>query len=356
MSKTFQIAVIPGDGTGPEVVAEGIKVLKAVSAGYDFDLAFDHYPLGGDHYQSTGEILPDKTLDELGKADAIYLGAIGHPDVKPGVLEKGILLKLRFHFDQYINLRPVRLYPGVYTPLRDKGPADIDFVVVRENTEGLYAGAGGTLKYGTPDEVAVQESINTRKGVDRCLEYAFEYCRARNQEKKLTLCGKTNVLNYAFDLWERAFYALAKQYPDIQTDYAHVDAICMWMVKNPEWFDVVVTDNMFGDIITDLGAMIQGGMGIAAGGNINPEGVSMFEPIGGSAPKYTGKGIINPLAAICAAQLMLETLGQQEAASRVEQAVMKVLRDDIKDLGAGRMGYTTSQVGDKVVAHMEKAP
>ncbi len=354
MSKTYQIAVVPGDGTGPEVVAEGIKVLNAVARKAQFTLNYTHYPIGGDHYKATGEILTDATKQALSKADAIYLGAIGHPDVKPGILEKGILLDLRFHFDQYVNLRPVKLYEGVATPLKDKGPADIDFVVVRENTEGLYAGAGGCLKRGTPDEVAVQESINTRKGVERCIRFAFEYCRKRNKAKKVTLCGKTNVLTYAFNLWERAFYEVAKEYPDIQTDYAHVDAICMWMVKNPEWFDVIVTDNMFGDIITDLAAMIQGGMGIAAGGNINPKGISMFEPIGGSAPKYTGKQVINPIAAIMAGQLMLETLGQEKAARWIEAAVMKVLREDIKDVAAGKMGYTTGQVGDLVVDFIEK--
>jgi 3-isopropylmalate dehydrogenase len=240
----------------------------------------------------------------------------------------------------------------VYTPLKDKGPEDIDFVVVRENTEGLYAGSGGFLKRGTPDEIAVQESINTRKGVERCIRYAFEYCRKRNKTKKLTLCGKTNVLTYAFDLWERTFNEVAKEYPDIKTDYAHVDAICMWMVKNPEWFDVVVTDNMFGDIITDLAAMIQGGMGIAAGANINPDGISMFEPIGGSAPKYTGKQIINPIAAISAAQIMLETIGEETGARLIEEGVTKVLRDDIKDVAAGKMGYSTREVGDLIVAHI----
>ncbi len=354
MSKTYKIAVIPGDGTGPEVVAEGIKALQAVAKKCDFGLEFTEYPLGGEHYKKTGEILSDETRDSLKGFDAIYLGAIGHPDVKPGILEKGILLNLRFHYDQYINLRPIKLYEGVGTPLKDKGPADIDFVVVRENTEGLYAGAGGFLKQGTPDEVAVQESINTRKGVERCIRYAFEYCRKRNKEKKLTLCGKTNVLTYAFDLWERTFREVAAEYPDIETDYANVDAICMWMVKNPEWFDVIVTDNMFGDIITDLAAMIQGGMGIAAGGNINPEGLSMFEPIGGSAPKYTGKGVINPVAAISSAQLMLETLGETRAAEMIEQGVVKVLREDIENVAAGRMGHSTSEVGDLVVAYIEK--
>ncbi|QTA84619.1 3-isopropylmalate dehydrogenase [Desulfonema magnum] len=354
MSKQYNIAVIPGDGTGPEVVAEGIKVLETVAEKCGFGLNFSYFPLGGDHYNATGEILSDKTLESLAASDAIYLGAIGHPDVKPGLLEKGILLSLRFHFDQYVNLRPVKLYEGVYTPLKDKGPEDIDFVVVRENTEGLYAGAGGSLKRGTPDEVAVQESINTRKGVERCIRFAFEYCRKRNKAKKLTLCGKTNVLTFAFDLWERTFNEVAKEYPDIETDYAHVDAICMWMVKNPEWFDVIVTDNMFGDIITDLAAMTQGGMGIAAGANINPEGVSMFEPIGGSAPKYTGKGIINPIAAISSAQLMLETLGEDKAASFIEKAVIKVLREDIKDVAAGKMGFTTQEVGDIVAEYIQK--
>jgi 3-isopropylmalate dehydrogenase len=331
------------------VVAEGIKVLKAVSGLSDFNLTFTEYNLGGENYKATGETLSDSTVESLRKMDAIYLGAIGHPDVKPGILEKGILLKLRFDLDQYINLRPVKLYEGVDCPLKHKGPEDIDFVVIRENTEGLYAGAGGCLKKGTPDEVAIQESINTRKGVERCIRYAFEFCRQRNKAKQLTLCGKTNVLTYAFDLWERTFYEVAEDYPDIKTNYAHVDAICMWMVKNPEWFDVIVTDNMFGDIITDLGAMIQGGMGIAAGGNINPEEVSMFEPIGGSAPKYTGKQVINPLAAICAAQVMVETLGEKEAADRIEKAVMKVVREDIKSLSAGKMGYSTSEVGDLVI-------
>ncbi len=353
MSKEYNISVIPGDGTGPEVVAEGIKVLETVAGKFDFNLNFNEYNLGGEHFKATGEILPDNILETLSKSDAIYLGAIGHPDVKPGILEKGILLKLRFYFDQYINLRPVKLYEGVDTPLKEKGPDDIDFVVVRENTEGLYAGAGGCLKRGTFDEVAIQESINTRKGVERCIRYAFEYCRKRNKRKKLTLCGKTNVLTFAFDLWDRAFNEVAKEYPDIETDYAHVDAICMWMVKNPEWFDVIVTDNMFGDIITDLAAMIQGGMGIAAGANINPEGLSMFEPIGGSAPKYTGKNTINPIAAISAAQLMLETIGEPKAASWIEEGVIKVLRDDLKDVGAGKMGFSTQEVGNLVAEYIK---
>ncbi|GAB4340346.1 MAG: 3-isopropylmalate dehydrogenase [Candidatus Abyssubacteria bacterium] len=345
------IAVIPGDGTGPEVVAEGLKVLRAASERFGFKYETATFDFGGERYLKTGETLPEGAIEELRGFRAIYLGAIGHPKVKPGVLEQGILLKLRFALDQYINLRPVKLFPGVETPVRDKKPEDIDFVVIRENTEGLYAGAGGFLRRGTPDEVAIQESINTRKGVERCLRYAFEFCRARAKRKKLTLCGKTNVLTYAFDLWERAFREVAGEYPDIETDYAHVDAICMWMVKNPEWFDVIVTDNMFGDIITDLGAMIQGGMGIAAGGNINPSGTSMFEPIGGSAPKYTGKGVINPLAAICACQMMLEFLGEKEAAAKVEEAVIKTI-GDLKGIAAGQMGCSTSQVGDLVAKYV----
>ena len=352
MPKTYNIAVIPGDGTGPEVIAEGIKALQAVSQKNGFKINLAYFDFGGDRYLKTGETLPDSAIQELKKYDAIYLGAIGHPDVKPGILEKGILLRLRFELDQYINLRPVKLYPGVECPLKDKRPEHIDFVVVRENTEGLYTGAGGVLKKGTPDEVAVQESINTRKGVERCIRYAFEYCRKRNKMNKLTLCGKTNVLTFAFDLWERTFYEVAKEYPDIKPDYAHVDAITMWFVKNPEWFDVIVTDNMFGDIITDLGAMIQGGMGIAAGGNINPEGVSMFEPIGGSAPKYKGENMINPLAAICAGGLMLEHLGETKSGKEIEDAVMQVTAKHLKSLAAGQMGYTTTEVGDLVVKYI----
>ena len=351
MAKTYKIAVIPGDGTGPEVVAEGIKVLKASSDKFGFKLDFKEYDFGGERWKKTGETLPDSAVDELRQFDAIFLGAIGHPEVKPGILEKGILLKLRFALDQYINLRPVKLYPGVWTPLKDKGPKDIDFVVVRENTEGLYTGSGGFLKFGTLDEVAIQTSINTRKGVNRCLKFAFEVTKKRNKTKTLTLCGKTNVLTYAFDLWERAFNEMGeKEYPDVKREYAHVDATCMWMVKNPEWFDVIVTDNMFGDIITDLGAMVQGGMGIAAGGNLNPEGVSMFEPIGGSAPKYTGKNVINPLAAICAGQMMIDQLGETKAADAIEKAVMKVTGEKLKTLSAGKMGYSTTEVGDMVAS------
>jgi 3-isopropylmalate dehydrogenase len=352
MAKSYRIAVIPGDGTGPEVIREALKALDAASQKAGFSTEKVHFDLGGERYLWTGEILPEGAIDDLGKFDAILLGAIGHPDVKPGILEKGLLLQLRFKLDQYINLRPVILYPGVETPLKDKGPDDINFTVVRENTEGLYTGAGGFLRKDTPHEVAVQESINTRFGAERCIRFAFDFCRKRNYRKKLTLCGKTNVLTYAFDLWQRAFNDVAKEYPDVQTDYAHVDAICMWMIKNPEWFDVIVTDNMFGDIITDLGAMIQGGLGIAAGGNINPNGVSMFEPIGGSAPKYAGLNIINPVAAIAAAQMMLEHLGETGAAGLIEDAIKRVVSRDLKSLSAGRMGYSTTEVGDLAVKYI----
>ncbi len=346
---TYKIAVIPGDGTGPEVIAEALKVLHVVAAVHGFALECEEFDFGGDRFLRMGEAMPESALKDLPKFDAILLGAIGHPDVRPGILEHGILLALRFGLDQYINLRPVKLYPGVWTPIKEKGPEEINFVVVRENTEGLYAGSGGFLRKGTPDEVAVQESVNTRKGVERCVRYAFEYARRPDRRGQVTLCGKTNVLTYAHDLWDRVFREVAGEYPDITTNYAHVDATCMWMVKNPEWFDVIVTDNMFGDIITDLGAMIQGGMGIAAGGNLNPEGVSMFEPIGGSAPKYTGQNVINPLAAISAAGMLLEEIGETTAAQQVEQAVMDVTANKLEGLAVGQMGHSTSEVGDLVV-------
>ncbi len=351
----YKIAVLAGDGTGPEVVREGLKVLEAVAGKKGIQYELVDYDLGGERYKKTGELVPDSVLDEIRSCNAIYLGAIGHPDVKPGILEKGILLKMRFDLDLYINLRPVKLFPGVETPIKNKGPEDINYVVVRENTEGLYTGAGGFLKKGTPDEIAIQESINTRKGVERCLRYAFDFCRKRDQEKKLTLCGKTNVLTYAFDLWQRAYDDVSKDYPDITTDYAHVDAICMWMVKNPEWFDVIVTDNIFGDIITDLAAMTQGGVGVAAGGNINPHGVSMFEPMGGSAPKYTGKNVINPIAAVAAIQMMLSFLEEDGAAQLVESAIKKVIAQDMKSMAAGQMGHSTSEIGDLLADYIAKA-
>ena len=354
MAETYKIAVLPGDGTGGEVVAEGKKVLDAAAGRFGFKLDYTEFDFGGERYLKTGEVLPASAVDDLKAFDSIYLGAIGHPDVKPGILEKGILLKLRFELDQYINLRPVKLYPGVETPLKDKGPRHVDYVVVRENSGGIYTGTGGISMKGTDSEVAVQSMVYNRFQVERCLRYAFDYARrhgkktrGKGDENTLGLVGKTNVLTYVFDLWERAFHEIGEaDYTDVRRDYYHVDAACMWMVKSPEWFDVLVTSNMFGDIITDLGAITQGGMGIAAGGNINPEGVSMFEPIGGSAPKYTGMGVINPLAAISAGAMMLDTLGESEAAEAVENAVMQVTGTKIKSLAAGRMGYSTSEVGD----------
>lgn len=354
MAETYKIAVLPGDGTGGEVVAEGKKVLDAAAGRFGFKLDYTEFDFGGERYLKTGEVLPASAVDDLKAFDSIYLGAIGHPDVKPGILEKGILLKLRFELDQYINLRPVKLYPGVETPLKDKGPGHVDYVVVRENSGGIYTGTGGISMKGTASEVAVQSMVYNRFQVERCLRYAFDYARrhgkktrGKGDENTLGLVGKTNVLTYVFDLWERAFHEIGEaDYTDVRRDYYHVDAACMWMVKSPEWFDVLVTSNMFGDIITDLGAITQGGMGIAAGGNINPEGVSMFEPIGGSAPKYTGMGVINPLAAISAGAMMLDTLGESEAAEAVENAVMQVTGTKIKSLAAGRMGYSTSEVGD----------
>lgn len=345
-----KIAVIPGDGIGPEVVREGLKVLQAAAACAGVKYECIRYDLGGERYLRTGEVLPESVLEELRGFDAIYLGAVGHPEVPPGVLEKGLLLAIRFALDQYINLRPIRLYPGVWTPLKDKGPEDIDFVVVRENTECLYVGIGGQMKRGTPDEVATQLMLYTRKGTERCVRYAFELARSRGRAKKLTLCDKSNVLTYGHDLWQRVFREVGAQFPDVTQDHAYVDALCMWMVKNPEWFDVVVTCNMFGDIVTDLGAMIQGGMGVAASGNINPEGVSMFEPIHGSAPRHAGKNTACPIAAISAAQMMLDHLGEREAAGRIERAIADVLASGaIKDLSAGA-GLSTSETGDLIAA------
>ncbi len=345
----YKIAVIPGDGTGPEVVREGLKVLEAVSRKVGFKYETVEFDFGGERYMRTGETLPDSAIDDLKKFDAIFLGAIGHPDVKPGILEKGILLKARFALDQYINLRPVKLYPGVGTPLKDKGPEDIDFVVVRENTGGIYTGVGGASMVGTDNEIATQVMTYSRPIVDRAVRYAYEYAKKRNKKKLCTLVHKCNVLTHVGDLWVRSHKEIGdKEYPDIKQDYNHVDACTMWMVKSPEFYDVIVTSNLFGDIVTDLGAMIQGGMGIAAGGNINPEGVSMFEPIGGSAPKYTGKNVINPLAAISAVAMMLDTLGETEAANMIERAVMKVTGEKLKSLSAGKMGYSTTEVGDLV--------
>lgn len=348
----MKIAVIPGDGTGPEVTDEALKVLAAVAQKQGFEFQLTPYEFGGEHYLRSGEILPEGAVGELKEHDAIYLGAVGHPDVAPGILEKGLLLNLRFQLDQYINLRPVELYPGVETPLAGKGPDDINFVVVRENTEDLYCGVGGFLKKGTADEVATQSAVYTRRGCERCIRWAFEYTQRRNNPsgKRLTLVAKTNVLTFGHDLWDRTFREVAEDYPDVEADYNHVDACCMWMIKNPEYYDVIVTTNMFGDIITDLGAMVQGGMGVAAGGNLNPDegGTSMFEPMGGSAPKYTGKNVINPIAAIAAMGMLLEHSGQEAAGRQVIEAIKHVTGTQMESQAAGRMGHSTTEVGDLV--------
>ncbi|MGM0491559.1 MAG: 3-isopropylmalate dehydrogenase [Armatimonadota bacterium] len=347
-----QIALLPCDGIGPEVVAEGLKVLEVAADIYDVEYETVEYDIGGERFKKTGEVLPDSVLNEMREMDAIYLGAVGHPDVAPGILEKGLLLRLRFELDQYINLRPVKLYPGVETPIKDKGPEDIDFVVVRENTEGLYAGVGGSLRKGTAHEVATQNAIYTRRGVERCVRYAFDLAQTR-EEKSLTLVDKSNVLTYGHDLWQRVFAEVGEEYPEIERDHAYVDACCMWMVKNPEWFDVIVTCNLFGDIITDLGAMVQGGMGVAASGNINPDGVSMFEPIHGSAPKYTGKNVICPIAAIAAAGMMMEHLGEVECGKAIDEAVTKALASGkLGDLST-KSGVSTTETGDLVASLVE---
>ncbi len=348
----YKIALLPCDGIGPEVVAEGLKVLEVAAAKYGITYETVPYDIGAERYLRTGEILPDSVKEELAQTDAIYLGAVGHPDVTPGILEHGILLALRFEFDQYVNLRPVKLYPGVETPLANKKPEDINFMVVRENTEGLYCGVGGNLKKGTADEVATQTAIYTRKGVERIIRYAFELCRRRNKDNHLTMVDKANVLTHGHGLWRRTFAAVAEEYPDITTDCHFVDACCMWFVKNPEWYDTVVTCNMFGDIITDLGAMIQGGMGVAASGNINPNGVSMFEPIHGSAPKHAGKGKASPVAAIAAVQMMLDELGEADAAAAVDAAILKALATGECPVTTGPEG-STQATGDKIASLIE---
>jgi 3-isopropylmalate dehydrogenase len=346
VSASYRVGVIRGDGTGPEVVGEGLKVLNAVRGDASYDLV--EFDLGADRYLRTGDTLPDGELEQLRALDAIFLGAVGDPRVKPGVLERDLLLKARFGLDQYVNLRPVVRYPGVQTLVPSHGEDDVNLVVVRENSEGLYSGAGGFHRRGTEHEVAVQESINTRHGVERIVRYAFELAMQPHRRKKLTLVHKTNVLTYAGDLYQRVVDEVAADYPAVETDYVHVDAACIYFLDSPSRFDVIVTDNMFGDIITDLGAMIQGGMGIAAGGNINPEGVSMFEPIGGTAPSETGKGTINPLAAIGALEMLLRQLGETVAADRVDRGI-RAATQQMKSMRAGEMGYTTTEVGDLVV-------
>jgi 3-isopropylmalate dehydrogenase len=343
VSRSHTIGVIRGDGTGPEVVGEALKVLAAVRDGFEVDLV--EFDLGADRYLRTGEVLTDDDLASLRAMDAILLGAVGDPRVKPGILERDLLLRIRFELDQYVNLRPVIRYPGVQTLVPSHTEDDVNFVVVRENSEGLYTGAGGFHRKGTPHEVAVQESINTRHGVERIVRYAFGVALGRR--KKLTLVHKTNVLTFAGDLYQRVVDEVGAEYADVERDYLHVDAACIFFLDQPSRFDVIVTDNMFGDIITDLGAMIQGGMGIAAGGNINPEGVSMFEPIGGTAPDHTGKSTINPLAAIGAVQMLLAELDERAAAARVFDGI-RFACTKLASMRAGEMGYATAEVGDLV--------
>jgi 3-isopropylmalate dehydrogenase len=343
----LQIALIPGDGVGPEVTAEAIKALRVAAMRFDFNVETTSYDLGGERYLRTGEVLPDPVLTELREHDAVLLGAVGTPEVPPGVLERGLLLRLRFEFDQYVNHRPVRLLPGVESPIADLTPERCDLVVVRENTEGAYAGAGGFLYKGTPREVATQESLNTRHGVERVVRYAFEL--AQRRERRLTLCHKTNVLTYAGDLWQRTVDAVSADHPGIEVDYVHVDAACLHLINTPERFDVIVTDNLFGDIITDLGAAIQGGLGLAASGNLNPEHAapSMFEPVHGSAPDIAGTGQANPVAAVLSVALCLEHLGQDKAAVAVEDAVGVVL-PQLAAMGGVEMGYSTKEIGDRI--------
>jgi 3-isopropylmalate dehydrogenase len=365
---TYKLAIIPGDGIGPEVVAQGLKVLDAAGAKFGFKTEHKSFDFGGARYLKNGQILSDEEMNGLKAFDAIYLGAVGHPDVKPGILEKGILLKLRFGLDQYINLRPVRLYQNVPTPIKNKGPEHIDYVVVRENSGDMYMGLGEVKHQGTNKEEASQVMYYSYAQVERCLKYAFDYVMKRHastpwkglseEDKKkgyigkLTLCGKNNVLTNIFGLWDRVMADMAKSYPKVKIDYLHVDAMCIFLIEAPERFDVIVTTNMFGDIITDLAAVTQGGMGVAPSGNLNPGGVSMFEPVHGSAPQFTGKGVANPLAAILTVKLMLEHLKEDKAAQAVDAAVQSVMLK-MKSMLIGQMGYSTDQIGDMVVANLK---
>ena len=350
--KTYNIGVIGGDGIGPEVVREGLKVLQVVKEGFDYN--FIEYPYSSEHYLKTKELVPDKVIDEWRALDAVFLGAIGHPAVEVGLVERSVIMGLRFGLDLYVNLRPVKLYAEHICPLKDKKPADVDFVVARENTEDAYAGVGGIFKKGQPDEVAIAEMVFTRRGTERIIRYAFELARERakvrgasGRKPKLTMVDKANAIR-AQDLWTRVFEEVGREYPDVEQDHAYVDACCMWMVKNPDWFDVIVTTNLFGDIITDLGAMIQGGMGIAASGNIHPGKHGMFEPIHGSAPKYAGQNVANPLGAIAAAGMMLDFLGEKCAAERVESVVVALLTSRRIPSVDAKSGLTTVQIGDMV--------
>lgn len=350
----YKIGVIGGDGIGPEVVREGLKVLATAAAIDGFRYETIEYPYCSEYYLETGELVPESAIAEWKTLDAVYLGAIGHPDVEPGLVERSVIMGLRFGLDLYINLRPIKLYAEHLCPLKNVTPKDVDLVVVRENTEGLYAQIGGIFKKGTPDEVAIVEGIYTRKGVERAVRYAFELARQRNKQRKVTLVDKANAIRPQ-DIWTRVFAEVGQEYPDIEQDHAYIDAACMWLIKNPQWFDVIVTPNLFGDIITDLGAMVQGGLGVAASGNIHPGRTSMFEPIHGSAPKYGGKNVASPVGAIAAAAMMLDFLGEKRAAARIEAAVESLLVSRrIPSLDA-RSGLATDQIGDMIVAEMQES-
>ncbi len=352
--KTYKIGSLPGDGIGPEVAAEGLKVLQAISDIDGFGYEIVDYPYSGEHYLKTKELVPDRMIEEWKTLDAVFLGAIGHPDVEPGLVERSVILGLRFGLDLYVNLRPIKLYAEHLCPLKDKTPDDIDIMVVRENTEGLYSQIGGIVKKGLPDEVATVVGVYTRSGVDRAIRYAFELAEGRKQARgpgqtaKLTMVDKANAIR-PHDLWTRRFAEIGKEYPGIEKDHAYVDACCMWLVKNPEWFDVVVTTNLFGDIITDLGAMIQGGMGIAASGNIHPGKHGMFEPIHGSAPKYAGQNVANPLGSIAAIGMLLDFVDENKSAVRVENAIKALLSSKRIPSVDARSGLSTTEIGDMVV-------
>jgi 3-isopropylmalate dehydrogenase len=362
--ETFRIGVIPGDGIGPEVLREGLRALAVVSEQDGFGYELVEYPYSGEHYLRTGELVPDRVIDEWRTLDAVLLGAIGHPDVEPGLVERSVILGLRFGLDLYVNLRPIRLYAEHLGPLKGKGPEDIDFVVVRENTEGLYSQIGGRMRVGTPDEIATVTGIYTWKGCERAVRYAFELARrraaareaaweaapgaARPRPPKVTLVDKSNAIR-PHVIWQRAMEEVSRDFPEVETDHAYVDAACMWMIKNPEWFDVVVTTNLFGDIITDLGAMLQGGMGIAASGNIHPGRTSMFEPIHGSAPRHAGRDLASPLGAIMAVAMMLDFLGETRSSARIEQAITRLLAGGSIPSLDTRSGIGTRRMGDMVV-------
>jgi 3-isopropylmalate dehydrogenase len=355
MSRTHRIAVIPGDGIGPEVVREGLRVLERVAAQDGFTVKPTTYPFGAEHYLKTKEVFPESAFGEVKQHDAILLGAIGDPRIEVGLLEFGIIAKMRFELDLFVNLRPVKLYAEHLCPLKDTTPEQVDFIVVRENTEDAYAGMRGFFKKGTPDEIATQEIIFTRKGVERVIRYAFDLARKRGKRKKLTLVDKANAIR-AMDLWTRVFAEVGAEYPDVERDHQYIDAACMYVVRNPEQYDTVVTSNMFGDIFTDLSAMIQGGLGVAASGNLHPGQVSLFEPIHGSAPKYAGQGVANPIATIMAVSMMLDYLGEPASARRIEDAVAGLLSSKrLPSLGTDS-GFGTTQIGDLVLAELERTP